>query len=82
MPLSAAFCFFSPFFSEKKLLHQSFSLQFSFLSFISFFSLFISLSCQFPFNAYIRNLALVIKYNKRLEDFRDVQNSLKIRDIA
>lgn len=31
---------------------------------------------------YIRNLALVIKYNKILEDFRDVQNSLKIRDIA
>lgn len=31
---------------------------------------------------YIRNLALVIKYNKILEDFRDVQNSLKIRNIA
>ena len=25
MPLSAAFCFFSPFLSEKKLLYQSFS---------------------------------------------------------
>ena len=36
MPLSAAFCFFSPFLSEKKLLYQSFSLffQFSFNAYI------------------------------------------------
>ena len=65
MPLSAAFCFFSPFHYEKKLLYQSFSL----FSFLSFFSLFISLFCQFSFNAYIRHLAYyTIKYNKKLGD--------------
>ena len=31
---------------------------------------------------YIRNLALVIKYNKILEDFKDVQNLLKMKGIA
>ena len=37
MPLSAAFCFFSPFLSEKKLLYQSFSsLQSLSLSYSSF----------------------------------------------
>ena len=65
MPLSAAFGFFSPFHYEKKLLYQSFSL----FSFISFFSLFISLFCQFSFNAYIRNVPhYTIKNNKKLGD--------------
>lgn len=66
MPLSAAFCFFSPFHYKKKLLYQSFSL--SSLSYLSF-SLFISLFCQFSFNAYIRNLAhYTIKNNKKSGD--------------
>ena len=67
MPLSAAFCFFSPFHYKKKLLYQSFSLINLFLSYLSF--LFSSLSCQFSFNAYIRNLAYyIIKYNKKSGD--------------
>ena len=63
MPLSAAFCFFSPFHYKKKLLYQSFSL--SYLSFLFFISLF----CQFSFNAYIRHLAhYTIKNNKKSGD--------------
>ena len=37
------------------------SIILSFFSFISFFSLFISLFYQFSFNTYIRNLALTTK---------------------
>ena len=67
MPLSAAFHFFSPFLYEKKYHIQPFSHPFlSSLSYLSF--LFSSLSCQFSFNAYIRNLALTIKNNKKLGD--------------
>ena len=69
MPLSAAFCFFSPFHFKKKLLYQSFSLINLFLlSYILFFfhSLF---SFNLSFNAYIRNLAYyIIKYNKKSGD--------------
>ena len=68
MPLSAAFCFFSPFHYKKKLLYQPFSPYISLFSLISLSS-FISLFCQFSFIAYIRNLALyTIKNNKKLGD--------------
>ena len=64
MPLSAAFCFFSPFHYKKKLLHQSLSPQ-SLLSLLSFFPHFGETS----FGTYIRNLAhYTIKYNKKSGD--------------
>ena len=45
MPLSAAFCFFSPFHYKKKLLYQPFSLiHFFLLFFLSFHPLVSSLS--------------------------------------
>ena len=45
------------------------SIILSLLSFIPFFSLFISFFCQFSFNAYIRHLAFyTIKNNKKLGD--------------
>ena len=56
MPLSAAFHLFSPLLYENKY-HIQLFLFHPFLS----FSLFISLFCQFSFNAYIRNLALTTK---------------------
>ena len=68
MPLLAAFHFFSPFLYEKKYHIQPFSLIHFFLLFSYLSFLFSSLSCQFSFNAYIRNLALTIKNNKKLGD--------------
>ncbi len=49
MPLSAAFCFFSPFHYEKKLLYQSFSL--SYLSYLSFL---------FSFHSSVNSLSMPI----------------------
>ena len=63
MPLSAAFCFFSSFHYKKKLIYQSFSPH------ISSFSPPILLHFgETSFGTYIRNLALTIKYNKKLGD--------------
>ena len=67
MPLSAAFCFFSPFHYEKKLLYQSFSL--SSLSYLSFL---------FSFHSSVNSLStpifvillLLLKDNKKSGDFR------------
>ena len=77
MPLSAAFHFFFPFLSKKKYHNIIFLSNPIFLFFLH-----ISPFFQFQFSTNIRNLALVIKYNKILEDFKDVQNSLKMKGIA
>ena len=76
MPLSAAFCFFSPFLSEKKLLYQSFSPHLS-----SFSSLLLLISERLH-SAPIFVMFLggnffqcCNKYNKCSEDFFD-QSSL------
>ena len=63
MPLSAAFCFFSPFLSEKKLLYQSFSLLFSSLLFSFHLSPVKSLST--PIFVILLD---TIKYNKKSGD--------------
>ena len=86
MPLSAAFHFFFPFLSKKKhhniiFLSNPFFLFFLHIS--SFLKYHFHLLSFNPNSApIIRNLALVIKYNKTLEDFKDVQNFLKMKDIA
>ena len=82
MPLSASFHFFFPFYFKKKY-HTYLSLNpYSYPSPFYTFSSSIFIQPTMQIGDYIRNLALVIKYNKILEDFKDVQNSLKMRDIA
>lgn len=64
MPLSAAFCFFSPFHYKKKLLHQSFSPQISSFSSPTFLHF-----GETSFGNYIRDVAYyTIKYNKKSGD--------------
>ena len=66
MPLSAAFCFFSPFHYKKKLLYQPFSpIHFFLLFFLSFHSPVNSLSAPI-----FVILLLLLKHNKKLGDFR------------
>ena len=82
MPPSASFHFFFPFHFKKKY-HTNLSLNpYSYPSLFYTFSSSIFIQPTMQIGDYIRNLALVIKYNKILEDFKDVQNSLKMRDIA
>ena len=71
MPLSAAFCFFSPFHYKKKLLYQSFSPHLS-----SFSSPILLHFGETSFGTYIRNLAhYTIKYNKKSGDLHGKSQS-------
>ncbi len=63
MPLSAAFHFFFPFHSKKKY-HYTITLS----SILSSFSLLLTIPSVYLF-AHIRNLALILKNNKKIRDF-------------
>ena len=68
MPLSAAFCFFSPFHYKKKLLYQPFSLIHFFLFFhIFLFSFYLSPVKSLSTPIFV---ILLLKHNKKLGDFR------------
>lgn len=83
MPLSATFHFFFPFHFQEEIsyityLSNPFHILFYYISLI-FYSLF---NQQCISATIFVILLLLLKDNKKLQVFADVQNSLKMKDIA